>query len=469
MDEYRTVYLKDEAFYIPRRYVIDRFIGQGSYGVVVAAKDIITGELVAIKKNKGIFSTAGTNGKTQCRSILSQKRILRELKLLIHLQHPNIVNVKEVFIPQNYDTFCDIYFVTELMEADLRDILCSDQTLTEEHIQYFLFQLLLSVNYMHSANVLHRDIKPENILINSDCQLKICDLGLARGIDFELNPTMSTNYVQTRWYRAPELLLNNPTVSKQTDMWSVGCIFAELMNREVLFKGKSPTDQIKKIVSKLGKPDPREVHGTDSAIDYLNKMIPDQEGIKDWSQVFPGMSALAIDLLLKMLEFNYEKRISASEALRHEYFASLFDPAAITLCPTLFDFKYEDGLDNLPPDSEVIKKLSYKTLCEYVEASRDQDTFDDDMDEGDEEEASSQQTENSSMSMTPGDHLYYQNNESDATGLAPGARIAGKQQVDSTTAAAEHKSSSFIQKVRSFLSGSTTSSSSTTTARGKSV
>jgi len=180
------------------------------------------------------------------------------------------------------------------MEADLRDIIDryvrqykqhsqqsnelvvfllifffkSDQALSEEHVQYFLYQILIALNYMHSADILHRDLKPENILLNSNCELKLCDFGLSRGLDFDDDPTMSTAYVQTRWYRAPELLLNNATVTKQVDMWSVGCIFAELLGREVLFRGANPVDQLKKVIAVVGTPPLEDIKSGSEQVTY---------------------------------------------------------------------------------------------------------------------------------------------------------------------------------------------------------
>jgi serine/threonine protein kinase len=167
LDEYYTTHLKGESFRLPKRYTVDRIIGKGSYGVVVAGRDLTTGEGIAIKKNKSIFPCASLpsearqqqNQPAHCRSVMSQKRILRELKILLHVTHATIISIKDVFKPDSYDSFTDLYFVTDLMEADLRDIISSEQHLTDEHIQYFMFQILLAVNYMHSANILHRDIK----------------------------------------------------------------------------------------------------------------------------------------------------------------------------------------------------------------------------------------------------------------------------------------------------------------------
>ncbi len=181
---------------------------------------------------------------------------------------------------------------------------------------------------------------------------------------------MSTNYVQTRWYRAPELLLDNEFVSKETDMWSVGCIFAELLNRDVLFKGSNPTDQLKKIINKLGKPDISEVRGSANGIEFI-KQIPKPNVTLSWNYIVPTATPLAVDLLKRILTFNHEKRISAEEALYHPYFASIFDPETVISCPSKFDTSYEDFFpqSNKSAENGTIKRECYETIMSYLYGS----------------------------------------------------------------------------------------------------
>ncbi|KAG2385533.1 hypothetical protein C9374_003348 [Naegleria lovaniensis] len=365
-DELEVKELEGEIFDIQRKYQLEAIRGQGSYGVVASAVNTRNGQKCAVKKNKNVFPRVSKNNEATVphRSKMSQKRILRELKILQHLYHPNIVRLMDVVPPRDYDSFGDVYFVTELMEADLRDILSSDQPLTDQHVKYFIYQILLAVHYTQSANILHRDLKPENILLNSNCELKICDFGLARGIDFDQDPRMSTNYVQTRWYRAPELILNNDFVSKETDMWSIGCIMAELMGRKVLFRGTCAVDQMRRIVTTLGTPNLEDIKGSDQGVEFM-ATLPKSEG-KDFSKLFPSANPLAIDLLKRMLEFNYEKRITTEEAIRHQYFADLFEESDIVNCDTLFDFAWEDKL----VDSEDIKRECYDSIIKYRKEKR---------------------------------------------------------------------------------------------------
>ena len=147
------------------------------------------------------------------------------------------------------------------METDLHRVIYSRQDLTADHIQYFVYQILRGLLFMHSANVIHRDIKPSNLLLvyfyfikfqNKACDLQICDLGLARGYVEEEEE--KTEYVVTRWYRAPEVILNASEYSKAVDIWSVGCIMAELFGRQPLFPGEDFLDQVQRIISVLGTP-----------------------------------------------------------------------------------------------------------------------------------------------------------------------------------------------------------------------
>lgn len=317
-------------FEVPDRYKLQYAIGQGAYGIVCSAIDAELNEKVAIKKVFNIFEHDHE----------FQKRILREIKILKHFEHENIICLTDLIPPRNYAQFNDVYIVTDLMETDLRQIVKSDQPLSDQHIQYFLYQILRALKYIHSANVLHRDLKPSNILLNSDCELKICDFGLSRGINFETaNPMMSTPYVATRWYRAPELLLMWETATKAIDVWSVGCIFAELFGRKALFPGKNYLHQLDLILDVLGTPSENQIKGCEKAKTYL-KGLPHRQQ-RNLRSLFPTASPQALDLLSKMLKFDPTERITVDEALEHPYLESLHDvddePSA-----EVFDFTFEN-------------------------------------------------------------------------------------------------------------------------------
>lgn len=228
------------TFTVDRRYSMVRLIGSGAYGVVISASDANKDKNVAIKMVPKAFSDE-----------IDAKRILREIKLLKHFQHENIVSLIDMMPPNvaHLEDFNDVYIVTDLMETDLHRIIYSKQKLSTDHVQYFIYQVLRGLKYIHSCKVLHRDLKPSNLLVNSNCDLKICDFGLARGVDFSTEDgraetMLLTEYVVTRWYRAPEIMLACHEYSYPIDVWSVGCIFAELILRKPLFPGDDYIDQV---------------------------------------------------------------------------------------------------------------------------------------------------------------------------------------------------------------------------------
>ena len=235
----------NQSFTLDKRYQMVRTIGSGAYGVVISAKDHINNNSVAVKMVPKAFQDE-----------IDAKRILREIKLLKHFRHDNIISIVDMMQPmcKRVEDFTDVYIITDLMETDLHRIIYSKQTLSIDHVQYFLYQILRALKYIHSANVLHRDLKPSNLLVNSNCDLKVCDFGLARGVmDFDddsmENDTggsvLLTEYVVTRWYRAPEIMLACHEYSKPIDIWSIGCIFAELLQRKPYFPGDDYIDQVR--------------------------------------------------------------------------------------------------------------------------------------------------------------------------------------------------------------------------------
>lgn len=229
------------TFTVDTRYSMIRTVGSGAYGVVISANDSKTNSKVAIKMVPKAFNDE-----------IDAKRILREIKLLKHLHHDNIVGICDMMPPEvkYLEDFNDVYIVADLMETDLHRIIYSKQKLSIDHAQYFIYQVLRGLKYIHSAEIIHRDLKPSNLLVNSNCDLKICDFGLARGIDKSHldgrgGTMLLTEYVVTRWYRAPEIMLACHEYSKPVDIWSVGCIFAELLNRKPYFPGDDYIDQVR--------------------------------------------------------------------------------------------------------------------------------------------------------------------------------------------------------------------------------
>ena len=236
---YHTLSASGQQFHVPQKYSLIRPIGHGAYGVVISAQDKDLDRKVAIKKVPRAFEDP-----------VDAKRILREIKLMRKFVHENVIRIIDIIPPApNADDFDDIYIVQDLMETDLHRIIYSKQSLSIDHVQYFVYQILRGLKYIHSANVLHRDLKPSNLLLNSNCDLKICDFGLARGVEDEQKDL--TEYVVTRWYRAPEIMLACQEYTKAIDMWSVGCIFAELLARSPLFPGEDYIAQLRLIMIPL--------------------------------------------------------------------------------------------------------------------------------------------------------------------------------------------------------------------------
>ncbi|KAG0171262.1 Mitogen-activated protein kinase [Apophysomyces sp. BC1034] len=332
MPGYQSFPVLNQQFIVDRKYQFIREMGQGAYGVVCAAKDTEKDEQVAIKKVCRIFE----------KNILA-KRALREVKLLRHFNgHENITSIIDMDIV-NLQDFNELYLVQELMEADLHQIIRSGQPLTDAHFQYFVYQICRGLKYIHSANVLHRDLKPGNLLVNADCELKICDFGLARGYSDnpESNAGFMTEYVATRWYRAPEIMLSFQNYTKAIDMWSVGCIFAEMLGGKPLFKGRDYVDQLNQILGILGTPDEETLRrvGSERAQVYI-RSLPRMPRIP-FQNLYPRANPLAINLLNQLLEFDPSRRITVEEALAHPYLSAYHDEDDEPSHTQAFDFSFE--------------------------------------------------------------------------------------------------------------------------------
>lgn len=328
-------------FVVDAEYQFVKELGQGAYGCVVAAKHRRTGEGCAIKKITNINT----------KKILT-KRCLREIRLLHHFRgHKNITCLYDMDIVfQANGNFDEVYLYEELMEADLHAIIRSGQPLSDAHYQSFIYQTLCGLKYIHSANVLHRDLKPGNLLVNADCELKICDFGLARGYTpgagtatgGKGNQGFMTEYVATRWYRAPEIMLSFANYSTAIDVWSVGCILAELLGGKPIYKGRDYVDQLNQILHYLGTPSEDTLRrvGSPRAQDYI-RSLPIKPRIP-FSTLYPNANPLAIDLLSQMLCFDPAKRISCEQALNHPYLQVWHDPNDEPICETKFDFSFEE-------------------------------------------------------------------------------------------------------------------------------
>lgn len=354
-------------FQLPMHYGSLKYRGGGSYGVVVRAKDKRTGKKVAIKRIGHVFDYTE-----------DAKRVLRELKLLRHLgSHANIVKMTDTFHgwAEPAESFNTVYTISPLWDTDLHKIIKSPQPLSPAHARYFVYQLLRGLKYVHTAHIIHRDLKPANVLIKADCSLAICDFGLARGVNEAAvlnleNPLELTsgNNVVTRWYRAPELLMNAVHYGAAVDMWSVGCILAEILGRHVLFRGASPLHQLQLIVNQCGTP-PAQV------LQSMMRDLPEQERIQYQTAIaqcgkrhaqplrtrFPRADPAALDLLEGLLAFDPSKRITVEKALEHPWLQEYHNTSHEPACNTPFDFSFE--AENNLSDRSVLRRLFLQEMA----------------------------------------------------------------------------------------------------------
>ncbi|KAJ7672657.1 kinase-like domain-containing protein [Mycena rosella] len=311
-----------KVFHVKKRWKLIREMGSGAYGVVISAGDEITGETVAIKLVSRVFD-----------KIQLAKRALREITLLRHFTgHANITGLidAKMISPESNE----IYIFMEPMEADLHQIIKSGQTLTGEHVQYFLYQILRGMKFVHSASVIHRDLKPGNLLVNADCELKICDFGLSRGFE---NASHLTEYVATRWYRAPEIMLGFREYDTAIDVWSIGCILAELLSSQPLFKGKDYVDQLKKILDVLGSPEETVLQkiASEKARAYVRSLPISKK--RPFAKILPSADLQAIELLSHMLTFDPDQRFTVAEALEHPWLSGYHEPEEEPECLEIFE------------------------------------------------------------------------------------------------------------------------------------
>jgi len=335
--------------HVLRKYEVVQKLGKGAYGIVWRATDKKSKEVVALKKIFDAFQNA-----------TDAQRTFREIMFLQEMDgHEHIIRLTNVL---KADNDRDIYLVFEYMETDLHAAIRAN-ILQDIHKQYILWQSLKALKYMHSAELLHRDMKPSNLLLNSDCLMKVADFGLARSLPEarvaegpEGQPL--TDYVATRWYRAPEILLGSGTYHFAVDMWAVGCILGEMLVGRPIFPGTSTMNQLEKITNLVGCPERSEIakispfassmlyddakassgyplpHSghpynppSPPGEDEAKRVERDEAAERRFKETFPQATKDAIDLLIQLLHFNPDLRMSAKDALEHPYIAQFHDPS----------------------------------------------------------------------------------------------------------------------------------------------
>ena len=411
---------------VGNKYELKRMLGKGSYGEVAQAVDLTTisthqskkepqdssSNYVAVKKISNAF-----------RQEVDAIRLYREMYILRKLGgHACVIQLLDVVQPRSSDLslFNDLYLVFEYVDTDLYKLIMSPQYLTTEHIQTFLFQMLVGLKYIHSSSVIHRDLKPANILLNEDCTLKICDFGLARIVhNDKISPSRSsqllndadnsttiqdvtdeashltgverpddlsrqlTKHVVTRWYRAPELILIQP-YSSSVDIWSLGCIFGELLSmqegsvptyqdRAPLFPGGScfplsgdkvssdneeKLDQLSVIFSVIGMPSEEDLKSVGDANEYINSL--EKKPGRSLESLYPAADPAAISLLKHMLMFNPAKRCTCEQALDHEFLKSIRRKEMEIHAPQ--PLESPEFLEKSKVDVTMLKQETYKEV-----------------------------------------------------------------------------------------------------------
>ncbi|CAH0016560.1 unnamed protein product [Clonostachys rhizophaga] len=301
-------------------------IEEGTYGWVARATELATGKVVALKRLKleaGDRSGLPVTG-------------LREIQILRDCKHRNIVSMDEVVVGDNVSRLDNsIFLVLEFVEHDLKGILDDmPEPFLSSEVKQLLLQLTSGVAYLHNHWILHRDLKTSNILLNNRGQLKIADFGMARYVGDP--PPKLTSLVVTLWYRSPELLLGTKTYGSAVDMWSVGCIFGELLTREPLLQGKNEVDQISKVFELCGVPTEESWPGFRRLPNARSLRLP-RSAQTTGSVIrarFPNLTSAGASLLNDLLALDPERRPSASEMLQHEYFHQDPKPKPESLFPT---------------------------------------------------------------------------------------------------------------------------------------
>ncbi|KAH9580082.1 Protein kinase domain [Trypanosoma melophagium] len=319
---WKTYRVRGHAFEVEDRYTLTSIAGSGAYGVVCAAIDNMTLRDVAIKRVAGIFDDL-TDGRRIWREIVIH-RLLRKSGCR------NMLNLLRVVPPRDgIAEFRDLYIVTDLYNTDLHAVIQRTRNTSIDTLKRVMVSVIRCVCDMHRLGIIHRDLKPSNILLGGEpdsYNAVVCDFGLARaGISDLKEPLVLTDYVVTRWYRPPELLLMC-RYSFPVDLWAIGCIIAEYVMGRPLFGGRDYVQQLQLVLSSVPVTGTGFIQSNANALSFLNENIRKYKNTRPLDQELRALPPDGLDLVTKLLAFEPDKRLTAQQALEHPFFASVGGP-----------------------------------------------------------------------------------------------------------------------------------------------
>lgn len=331
--KYKEVQAKRTKFHVKDGMQFVRVLGESSFGTTAMFKEAETGNLCAIKMFPNAFADLSV-----------AQRMLREVKLQMFLRHDNILGISDISPPRDVD-FDVVYTTQTYMETHLHNILRSKQILQTEHIQYFLYQILRGVRYLHSVGVAHCDIKPSSLLVDTGSfSLRISDFGNSRSIvaSGTLEGEGNSNDSVIRSYQSPEDMLSVGGFPAPMDIWSVGCVLGEMFLRKPLFRGKQQFDQLESILQLLGSPSALQLEWIPAGSKFLTWLETQNTFLKrPLPSLLIGASADALSMLDVMLTFDPRERADATQCLNHAFLAQLHDPSKELEAKNKFDWSFQ--------------------------------------------------------------------------------------------------------------------------------